>query len=157
MKICKTACCRFCTKWANPSLGLLFMRVAVGVVFMAHGLQKWQMMDQVIAFFSSIGLPAFMAYVVTAIEVLAGLALVLGIGTCLAGLLLSAVMIGAILKVKWGFSLIPTPTSPGSYEIDVLLLFVSFGIALIGPGRYSLGARLKGACGDANCVNCSNK
>ena len=159
MNNCKEQCCWFCAKWMNRSLGLLILRVVLGALFVAHGWQKWQMMDQVVGFFGQMGLPAFTAYLVTAVELLAGLAMILGIGTCVAGLLLSIVMIVSIyiVKIKWGGTLIPTQAAGPSYELNLIFLAAALAISFAGPGKYSLGAYLKGKCGDMNCGNCNNK
>jgi len=42
----------------------LLLRVALGVIFLAHGLQKKSGFENVVKFFSSVGLPVVVAYVV---------------------------------------------------------------------------------------------
>lgn len=120
-------------KWyQNPDLGLLLVRVALGLVFIVHGWQKVSNLTGTVGFFGSIGLPAFLAYVVAAIEFLGGLAILLGIWTRVVGVLLAAVMVGAIvtLKFKAGFS--------GGYEFDLTLLLIALAMSFSGPGRYAI-------------------
>lgn len=118
--------------YRNADLGLLLMRLALGAVFIAHGWAKVQGIEGVVVFFGSLGLPAVLAYVVTAIELVAGIAMVLGAFTGVAGVLLAAVMIGALCTAKLGRPLV------GGYELDLALLAMAIGVALIGPGAYSL-------------------
>ncbi len=161
MKNCKELCCGFCAKWMNRNLGLLILRVAIGVIFVAHGWQKTQIMPDWTNFVTGatqaggLELPMFLVYVVPAIELLGGLAMILGIGTCVAGILLGAVMVGALwIKIQAGGTLIPGPTSPMVYELDLILLASVLSMALSGPGKYSLASKIKKNCGDVNCHNC---
>lgn len=121
----------------NPDLGLLAIRLALGAAFLAHGVQKWQNMDSTIGFFDKLGLPPFMAYVVATIETLSGAAMVLGIGTQLAGFGIMAVMLGAIylVKMKSGYL--------GGYELELGYFLTAFGIAMIGPGRHVASNMMK--------------
>jgi uncharacterized membrane protein YphA (DoxX/SURF4 family) len=83
----------------NYDWALLVLRVVVGIVFIAHGWDKWQNLSGTTGFFASVGLPVFLVYVVALIELLGGLAILLGVKTRLAGYLLAVVMAGAILSV----------------------------------------------------------
>lgn len=114
----------------NQDLGLLLLRIALGAVFITHGWMKWQNMDGTIQFFSSIGLSAMWAYLVATIELLGGLAVLLGIWHRLAGWLLAAVMAGAIITVKGSKGFV------GGYEFDLTLLLVSAAVAMMHPGKY---------------------
>jgi len=53
---------------------MLVLRVALGVIFLAHGLQKNSGFENTVKFFSSIRLPVLFAYVATFIEVMGGVA-----------------------------------------------------------------------------------
>lgn len=114
----------------NQDLGLLLLRVALGAVFIAHGWAKWQDMPGTIQFFSNLGLSAMWAYVVATIELLGGLAILLGIWHRLAGYLLAAVMVGAIITVKGSKGFL------GGYEFDLTLLLVALATAMMPPGKY---------------------
>ena len=65
--------------------GLVILRVVVGLVFALHGFQKLTEMgiSGVAGFFGSIGIPAamLMAVIVTFVELLGGIALIVGVGT----------------------------------------------------------------------------
>ncbi len=83
----------------HPELGLLIIRLAVGVIFLAHGISKFQNTG-LISWFDSIGLGSTWFYLVAGIETLGGLAMILGVFTSITGVLLAAVMVGAVVRVK---------------------------------------------------------
>jgi len=67
------------------------LRIVTGVIFLMHGLAKLQKgMDTIAAVFVDLGLPGWLAYLVLVIELIGGLALILG---------LAAIMAGAIVTV----------------------------------------------------------
>lgn len=123
----------------NPNLGLLLIRIGVGIAFITHGLPKLQNLTRTSGFFGSLGvpLPEVAALLVGIIETFGGLALILGIFTRASALLLSAVMIGAISLVHFpkGYG------GQGGYEYTSVLLAVCLGLAFLGSGSYAL--RLK--------------
>jgi putative oxidoreductase len=123
-------------KMCNQDLGILLLRVVVGVVFIAHGWDKFTGIAGTIAFFGKLGLPApeMMAYLVAFVELVGGIAILLGAFTWLAGLLLSIVMLVAIFSVKGTSHL----TGQGGYEFELVLLGACMAIAKIHPGKYSV-------------------
>lgn len=119
----------------RPDLGLLVLRVVIGAVFLAHGIQKINGgMEGLAGFLGGNGIPMamLMAWVLTAVETLGGLALILGIGTRIAAVLLGVVMIVAIATVKIEAEFI------GGYELDLTLLAGNIALLLMGAGKYSL-------------------
>lgn len=116
---------------AHVDLALLLVRVGLGLVFMAHGWDKASSMEGTIHAFSSIGLPAIVAYVVTYVELLGGFAMFIGLFTGWAGILLALTMLGAIGKVKLSLGFI------GGFEFDLMLFLAAIAISLSGPGKYS--------------------
>lgn len=113
------------------NIGLLLVRIFTGVIFIVHGSQKFQGLDGTSGFFQSIGLPGWLAPVVATVELVGGIALVLGIGTRIAGAALTIVMIGVLLTAKKGQPF-------GSIEFDLLVLFASLQQALVGARFLSL-------------------
>ncbi len=128
-------------KKGSVDAGLFLVRLALGVVFIAHGWQKFANMDATVGFFGTLGLAPFFAYLVAAIELLGGLAVLLGVFARVAAVLLVLVMIGAIamVKSKVGFF--------GGYEFDLALLLAALAVAVSGAGCFAL-MRGEGAC---NC------
>lgn len=114
------------------------LRVAVGVIFAAHGAQKLFVVtpDGLVGFFGTIGLPlpTFNAYFVIAVEVLGGIAMIAGLGTRIVAALFAAVMVVAIATVHGpqGFFL------PQGYEFNLVLLAASISLVLQGAGAFAL-------------------
>ncbi len=127
----------------RPNVGILLIRLGVGVVFLVHGIQKLTTLDSTVGFFGVLGVPAFLAYLVIAIETLGGAAMILGLCVRMAGIGIAAVMVGAIFLVKFSKGFV------GGYEYDLVLLLAALSITLLGVGKYSL-ARVLGVCEYSN-------
>src|ERR1700760_857502 len=81
--------------------GALLLRVTLGGLFLAHASLKLFVFTPAgtARFFGSIGLPPELAYVVITAEILAGIALVLGIYTRWVALAAIPILLGAIVTV----------------------------------------------------------
>lgn len=119
-------------------LALLVARIAVGAVFIAHGLQKfleWGM-DGTAASFGQMGvpLPEVSAWIAALVETVGGLALLVGVALPLVGVLLAAVMAGALFLVHLpqGFF-----ASEGGIELVLLLAAAALALGFNG-GRFSV-------------------
>jgi putative oxidoreductase len=120
--------------------GLLLLRVAIGVIMVAHGTQKlfgWfggGGLDGTGQFFTMSGYPAgkTMAAVAGITETFGGLALAIGLCTPLAAAAIVGTMLNAT-AVKWdgGFY------APTGVEYELLLTAGAAALALTGPGRYA--------------------
>ena len=123
--------------------GITVLRLAVGVVFLAHGGQKLFVVGfgNVAAFMGKIGIPAPMlaAIVVTVVEFFGGLALVLGSFTRWAAALLAINMLVAIMTVhlKAGFFL------PAGVEFALTLFAANVALVLLGSGEASVDGLLQ--------------
>ena len=126
-------------------LTLLLTRVAVGLVFLAHGWQKLfaNGIDGTAAFFDQVGVPAARAAAWSAavVELTGGAALVLGLAVPVAGLLLLVDMIGAFVFVHAGAGLF---VEQGGYELVLALGAAALLLAVLGAGRYSVDHQLTG-------------
>jgi putative oxidoreductase len=122
----------------NASLGLTLLRVSLGVMWTAHALLKWLVftLPGTAQFFASVGLPGFLAYPVFGVELLGGIALVLGVYARQVALALTPVMAAAALvHLRNGW----VHTSPGGgWEYPVFLLVASFALWLAGDGALSI-------------------
>ncbi|MGK5112298.1 DoxX family protein [Geodermatophilus sp. CPCC 205506] len=126
-------------------LALLATRVAVGLVFIAHGWQKLftNGIDGTAAFFDQVGVPAASAaaWFAAVVELAGGAALVLGLAVPVAGLLLLVDMIGAFVFVHAGAGLF---VDQGGYELVLVLGAAALLFAAIGAGRHSVDHLLAG-------------
>ncbi|ARK29861.1 DoxX family protein [Halalkalibacter krulwichiae] len=120
---------------ANRSeIGTLLLRVVLGIVFLAHGSQKFQGgIENIVGWFDSIGLPGGFAYVVAVLEIVGGIALILGLGTRIAAAILGLILAGAIFKVNLALGFI------GGYAYDLILLVIAVHLVINGSKQYSLG------------------
>ncbi|MFQ5857599.1 MAG: DoxX family protein [Anaerolineae bacterium] len=119
----------------------LVLRLAVGVVFLAHGWSKFGDLNGIAQMFGGMGMPApvLMAALTATIETLGGAALILGIGTRIAAVLLSILMLVAIVIVKSKVGLIAPMGAPlPGAELDLALLAGVVALILQGGGRLSL-------------------
>jgi uncharacterized membrane protein YphA (DoxX/SURF4 family) len=79
-----------------------------------------------------IPLPGIMAPLVSAIEVVGGLALIVGFGTRIASILLAIIMVVAIFAVNLSKGLL------GGFELDLALLSGLVALLLLGSGAAAL-------------------
>lgn len=125
------------------NIGLLLIRLVIGLLFIGHGAQKlfgWfggYGLKGTGGWFDSIGMkPGFtMALLAGLAEFFGGVLFVLGLLTPLAGIIIAASMVIAIVKVHGPNGLWSTANG---YEYNLTLLAVSIGVALAGPGQYAL-------------------
>lgn len=114
------------------------LRLGIAAVFIGHGYLKLTDIPPFVSMLAqtSTPFPQIMAPAVGAIEFFGGLAILIGTGTRIAALLLTAVMIVAVLTVTLskGFA--------GGYDINLALLGGLLCLLLGGPGKWSLGGDL---------------
>lgn len=112
---------------------MLLVRLALAVVFILHGWEKVADMAKTVEAFGGMGFAPFWAYLVAWVELLGGLAMLLGVWTKCVGYLLAIIMAVAIYVVKgMGMGL------SGGYEFNVVLLLIALGVAFAGPGELTI-------------------
>ena len=119
--------------------GAFLLRVALGGLFLAHASLKLFVFTPAgtARFFGSIGLPPELAYVVITAEILAGIALVLGIYTRWVALAAVPILLGAIVTVH-GAAGFFFNNPQGGWEYPAFWA-VALGVqALLGDGNYAL-------------------
>jgi uncharacterized membrane protein YphA (DoxX/SURF4 family) len=119
-------------RYTNFNLGILFIRFALAIVFIAHGWQKLSNMTGTVSFFDSLGLPMFVAYLVMILELLGGILMLLGLCTRYAAVGFVVVMLGVIFTVKMSKGFL------GGYEFELTLLLASLAVMMLGPGNYTI-------------------
>lgn len=128
-------------------LGLLIVRLIVGLAFAAHGAQKlfgWfggYGPKGTGGWFESIGVKprVFAAVAIGIVEFVGGILFAAGLLTPVVAILLAFTMVGAIVKVhaKNGF----WNTSNG-YEFNLVLIAILIAVAFSGAGSLSIDALL---------------
>jgi len=123
-----------------PDFAATLLRVALGVLYLAHVAQKVFVftLPGTAQFFASIGLPAWLAYLTTAVELAGGIALIAGFRVRIVALALLPFMLGATaahLPNGWSFG------SPhGGWEYPAFWAVTLAVQALLGGGAFALGA-----------------
>lgn len=124
-------------------LGLLILRLVVGLLFVGHGAQKlfgiWggHGLRGTAGFFEGIGLKPGIVHATSAgvLEFAGGALLALGLITPIAAAGLISVMTAAIITVHYSKGLWATG---GGYEYNLVLSATAFALAAVGPGNWSL-------------------
>lgn len=129
------------------ALGLLILRVVVGLIVAAHGFQKlfgWWGGSGMKGWVGAMNRmrirpPIAWAWISALSEVLGGIGLAIGLLTPLPSLAIAATMLVAIALVHWprGFW-----STKGGYEFNLSILAGIATIALTGPGAWSLDSGL---------------
>jgi len=124
----------------------LALRLALGVMAAAHGLLKVLVftLPGTVAFFESLGLPGFLAYVTAFAEIAGGAALIVGFQVRWVALALIPVLLGATWAHAgngWLFT-----SAKGGWEYPAFLTVAALVQALLGAGVFALtGARTERA------------
>ncbi|PZQ52491.1 MAG: DoxX family protein [Rhodovulum sulfidophilum] len=119
--------------------GILLLRVALGILFLAHaGLKIFVFTPAGTAqFFASLGLPGGLAYVTMVWEIVGALALILGVWPRVAAVAMIPIMLGTIVTVHGpaGFWF----TNPnGGWEYPAFWTIALAVVALAGDGAGTL-------------------
>ncbi len=125
------------------SLGLLVLRVVVGLLFFGHGAQKlfgWfggHGLSGTGQFFESMGFPQGkrQAFLAGFFEAAGGLLIALGLVTPFAAAALIAVTTVAVIKVHFAKGVWVTN---GGFEYNAVLVAIAFALAGVGAGNWSL-------------------
>lgn len=124
----------------HASYAATLLRLTLGIALLAHGLLKVFVftMPGTVAFFASQGFAGWMAYPVTAVELLAGTAMILGIQSRIAALASLPVLLGA-LTVHIGNGWLFTAKN-GGWEYPAFMAAAAVVVALLGDGAFAAGS-----------------
>lgn len=122
----------------DTELAAFILRVTFGIMFLAHGLLKLLVfgLEGTAGFFDSVGIFGWLAYIVTPLEILAGIALILGFQTQLVSLSMIPILLGALyvhVGNGWVFS-VPN----GGWEYPAFLIVIAVVVSMLGGGKYSI-------------------
>lgn len=113
----------------------MILRVVLGITFLVHGIDKFQTgLSNIAGWFESIGIMGFLGYVVAFIELIGGIALIIGLGTRVVSALIAIVMLGAIFSTKLSIGFI----AAGGYELDLALLAMAIALLISGSRLLAL-------------------
>jgi putative oxidoreductase len=125
------------------NLGILVLRLGLGIMFIAHGLQKsfglfgGPGIKGFSGMLSGLGFaPAiFWAYVAAYTELVGGILLIAGIQVRLVSSLLLILIITAAIKVHLGKGFF---LSNGGFEYTFVIAAICLALILLGPGKFSV-------------------
>jgi putative oxidoreductase len=125
------------------TLGLLILRVVMGLTLAAHGSQKLFGSFEgpgragTAGMFTKLGFrwPAAMALMAGAAEFFGGLLFAAGLLTPFAAIALIVVMLNAIITVHWQKGFFATA---GGYEYNLAIIAIATAVSAMGPGTDSL-------------------
>ena len=125
----------------NVDLGLVILRVAVGLLMLLHGIAKLKGIPFIENLFVSRGLPSFLAYGVYITEIIAPLIILIGYRTRIASAVYVLGVLIIIFMAHPGDIL--TLNQHGGWAIELLGLFLLGGVALFftGAGKYALSSK----------------
>jgi putative oxidoreductase len=117
----------------------LVLRLTLGALFLAHAGAKIFIFGPAgtAGFFTSLGLPATLAYLTIAWELVGALALILGLWTRLAALAMIPLLVGTIVTVH-GAAGFWFNNANGGWEYPAFWSIALLTQALLGDGAYSL-------------------
>ncbi|HDS1649848.1 DoxX family protein [Stenotrophomonas maltophilia] len=122
--------------------GATLLRLALGVLFLIHGLTKLLVFTPAgtAAFFESLGLPGVLGYLTLAAELVISAALLLGIYARWVGLAGVPLLLGTIVTVHgangFGFA-----NAGGGWEYPAFWALALVVLFLVGDGRWTLRSR----------------
>ena len=122
-------------KYRNLDLGLLVLRFCLAAIFLYSGIAKITGFDGTVKFFASIGLSLPVLCFVIAVELIAGIVFLLGIFS----------EWGYVIAIEMAWIIVKLNLPHGGFASSLLALATlaaALTLALGGPGKYSLEAKL---------------
>jgi putative oxidoreductase len=122
-------------------LALLVMRLALGVIMLAHGYQNtFRHLHDHVHLVVSLGIPAWLGYVSSFTEFFGGLLILVGFFTRPAAFAICIDLMVAIWRVHWHNGL----TGDQGYEFPLALAALAFALIFFGGGPISMDHVLRG-------------
>lgn len=128
----------------NTDLGLLILRLSVGLMMIPHGINKLihsQALGYIQSLLTEKNLPTFVSYGVFVGEILAPLLVIIGFRTRLSAgvMVVTGVMVLFLAYADKMFSL--TQHGGWSPELPALFLFGALALVFTGGGKYAVSAK----------------
>lgn len=144
--------------WYARSLGILLIRLEVGFVFLTHGLSKVENISRTMQSFVGMGFPAWVGFFIGWLEVVGGIALMLGILTRVFAVAFGIEMLVAVAlslhRAAGAITGMPQTWEGTIAGTEMFLSIMSFALALMGSGRYAVMPVECRACGAMACSDC---
>ena len=115
----------------KPHAGLLLLRLVTGYIFIEHGWMKVQNLAMATGMMMHFGMPGWVGVFIAWLEVIGGLALILGILVRPFAVALGIEMVVAVFLTGFGRGMMP-------HDLEIVLALNSFALALAGAGRFAL-------------------
>ena len=133
----------------SVDLALLVLRIVLGIIMMAHGLQKMGVVPggaatigEQIDTFAKMGFPAWLGYLAIIAEAAGGLGVLIGLFGRLAAFGIAVDLFVAIVKVHISNGLF---TANGGFEFPLALFSIAAALMFTGMGKVSIDAILSRA------------
>lgn len=133
-----------CPIITNYDLGILIVRLTVGILLLLHGIAKiTHGVSGIAGMLSAQGLPGFLAYGVYVGEVVAPLMIIVGWNTRLASLIVLINMLVALFTAHAGDIFSMSPHGGWAVELIGFYIFTSLALFFTGDGKYSIAGLRK--------------
>ncbi|MGX7418826.1 DoxX family protein [Carnobacterium gallinarum] len=103
----------------KASIGLLAIRIMLGITMALHGIQKVTNLSETTEFFVGLGLPSIMPILIALIEIGGGIFMVIGLLVPLVSLGFVAILGTAIFMLKSGSGFV------NGFELELILIVLS--------------------------------
>jgi putative oxidoreductase len=122
------------------NVALLLVRVALGVVFLAHGVKHFRNREKTVAWTASIGFgsPEIQWFFMSFAEIGVGLSVLFGLLTSVGAAGLVSLMAVAFWTVHRHAGFWITARPDEGFEYIMVLAATAVALALLGPGKWSL-------------------
>ncbi len=116
-------------------LGLFTLRLVLGVIMVAHGYPKvFGGLHRHAAFVASLGIPSWLGYLSSFVELIGGVLLITGWLTRCAAIAVCINMVVAIVEVHWKNGLL----GQNGYQFPLSLAAMAFALIFLGGGPLSM-------------------
>jgi putative oxidoreductase len=134
-KVCDLTCGQFNVTGKHFDTAMFILRVVLAFAFIYHGWMKVGDMSKTVEMFAGMGISETFAYIASYVELVGGVALLLGGATRLVTVLLGIFMLEAInlVHLDRGYNVMA-----GGFEYQLLILAGLVVLFLVGPGKFSI-------------------
>tara|TARA_B100001989_G_scaffold164087_1_gene117938 strand:+ start:1499 stop:1924 length:426 start_codon:yes stop_codon:yes gene_type:complete len=127
-------------KQTNPDYAAFILRISLGTIWIAHGSYKLVVFGAAgfADWMTSLGLPGFMAWPIILMELIGGIALILGVYGRYVSIVNMPILLGALYvhsENGWVFT-----SEGGGWEFPLFLIMIAIAHILSGDGKFQMNA-----------------